>query len=123
MIKQILLVGLGGATGSILRYLTTMLTEKYYTHPFPLATLIINILGCFIIGLLMVFFEQHAPASSHLKFLLITGFCGGYTTFSVFASENIVLLQHNNYTSALLYIASSVCIGLAAVWLGLICTK
>jgi CrcB protein len=115
--KQILLVGLGGAAGSMLRYLTTILTARYFPVQFPLGTFVVNITGCFLIGLLMGgLADQHNP---QLRLLLITGFCGGYTTFSAFSYENMVLLNSNHSLMAIGYIFASVVFGLAAVWLGL----
>ncbi|MEX1202002.1 MAG: fluoride efflux transporter CrcB [Ferruginibacter sp.] len=123
MIKQILIVGLGGGLGSIFRFLTSLFTAKYYSNAFPLATLTANTVGCFLIGLLIGLLEQNIQTNQNLKLLLITGFCGGYTTFSTFAAENISLLQANNYFTTILYIVTSVIAGLFAVWLGLIITK
>ena len=123
MIKQILLVGLGGGLGSVFRFLTSLLTAKYYSNAFPLATFTANILGCFLIGLLIGILGQNIQANNNLRLLLITGFCGGYTTFSTFASENFSLLQTNNYLTAILYIGTSIFAGLLAVWLGLTISK
>lgn len=123
MMKQTLLVGLGGGLGSILRYLTSILTAKYYANSFPLATFAVNIIGCFLIGLLIGLLGQNIQANQNLKLLFITGFCGGYTTFSAFASENITLMQNNNYGTAILYIGISVLTGLLAVWFGLAISK
>lgn len=122
MIKQLLLVGLGGGIGSIFRYLTSLLTAKYYTNAFPLATFITNVLGCFIIGVLIGYFAN-SNIDNNLKLLFITGFCGGYTTFSTFAAENISLLQSNNYLTLIGYTLASVVVGLLAVGLGLMITK
>ncbi|MDR2918360.1 MAG: fluoride efflux transporter CrcB [Tannerella sp.] len=118
MLKAILLVGLGGGLGSILRYLTTVLSNKLFHISFPLGTFIVNIAGCFIIGLLLGWCESHATVHSHFKFLFITGFCGGFTTFSTFSAESMKLFESGNTLMALLYIGSSVLIGLFAVGCG-----
>ena len=123
MVRAIILVGIGGGIGSIFRYLTNVFVAKYFQTIFPLATLLANILGCLLIGILLGFFERQQLSSPDLKFLFITGFCGGYTTFSAFASENINLFQSNNSLIAFLYIAVSVLVGLLAVWLGLMLAK
>lgn len=122
MIKQLILVGLGGGIGSIFRYLTSMWTGKYYTNAFPLATFITNILGCFAIGLLIGYFSN-TNTDNNLKLLFITGFCGGYTTFSTFAAENISLLQNQNYFILIAYTLASVVLGFLAVGLGLMISK
>ncbi|WP_118196886.1 fluoride efflux transporter CrcB [Albibacterium indicum] len=123
MLKHILLVGLGGGIGSILRFLTSVVTQKYNSTLFPLATFAVNILGCFLIGLLIGLLGTSIQNNQNLRFLLITGFCGGYTTFSTFASENFNLLQNHSYGMAALYIGTSIVGGLIAVWLGLTITK
>ena len=123
MIRTLLLIAFGGGIGSVLRYLTSVVVQKYYANIFPLATLITNVLGCFIIGLLMGVFEKNQVVTSDLKWLFVTGFCGGYTTFSTFGYENISLFQNNNSALAFLYIGGSVFMGLFAVWMGLILTK
>lgn len=123
MLTQIVLVGLGGGIGSILRFLTSVLTEKHFTNAFPLSTFIVNIVGCFLIGILIGQLGQHIEANPNLKFLFITGFCGGYTTFSAFAIENLVLIQNQHYWTLLMYVGLSVLSGIGAVWLGLVLTK
>ena len=114
---------MGGAIGSVLRYLISILVSKYWSSHFPLATLITNVLGCLIIGFLIGVLEKNDLANSNLKWLLITGFCGGFTTFSTFGYENINLLQSNNSLLAFGYIALSVIVGIFAVWLGLFVSK
>lgn len=123
MFKSIVLVGLGGGIGSIFRYLTSFYIVKYFPSKFPLATFTANILGCFIIGLLFGYFEKNNLVDSNLKLLFVTGFCGGYTTFSAFGYENMSLFQSNNSLLAFVYIAASLIFGLLAVWFGLFVTK
>ncbi|WP_298223398.1 fluoride efflux transporter CrcB [Flavobacterium sp.] len=123
MFKTLILVGLGGALGSILRYLTTALIQKNYPMVFPWATLVINVIGCLLIGIIMGTLEKNQITDSSMKWLLVTGFCGGYTTFSAFGLENISLLQNGHSGLAFLYIAASVVVGLLAVWLGLLLVK
>lgn len=111
MIKNILLVGGGGALGSIARYLITCLFT-YLSICSELATLLVNIVGSFIIGLLI-------PASqSPLYLLLAIGFCGGFTTFSTFSAQAFQMMQSGQRLSAIVYILASVLISIAFVFLG-----
>lgn len=119
MVRAVLLVALGGGIGSALRYLTSVLVSRYFSGSFPLATFLINLFGCFLIGLLMGYFLKSQAGNPQLRLLLVTGFCGGYTTFSAFAFENVNLMQQNNFAVAFGYIALSIAAGLAAVWVGL----
>lgn len=118
MLKQILLVGAGGAVGSILRYITSVFVVRSESFPFPVTTFIVNILGCFCIGL----FINLIP-SNNLRFLLIAGFCGGFTTFSTFASETLTMINNNQTMFAFVYTLLSCVIGICAVWLGMYITK
>lgn len=118
MLRSIILVGLGGAIGSILRFVIGNWIKQSIAITFPLATFSINIIGCFIIGLLYGISEKNNLGNSDLNYLLIIGFCGGFTTFSTFANENNNLLQQHNFTISLLYITASVLLGIIAVRIG-----
>lgn len=123
MLKTILYIAIGGAIGSVLRYLTGVLVSRFWSNQFPLATFITNVIGCFFIGLFIGILTKNQITDTNLKWFLVTGFCGGFTTFSAFGMENITLLQNNNTLLAFSYIALSIIIGLFAVWLGLFVTK
>lgn len=123
MIRTLILVGLGGGIGSVFRYLTTFYVTKYFQAAFPWGTLIVNILGSLIIGLLLGLFARGGLPHPDFKFLFVAGFCGGYTTFSAFSLESITLFQSDNSFLALLYIAASVLISLFVVWIGLTVMK
>lgn len=97
-----------------MRYLTAILLARHYTGSIPLATLVVNGLGCFLIGLLIGLCSDTA----HLRLLFITGFCGGFTTFSTFTAESYAMFREGAYGLAILYIVGSVLIGLLALWVG-----
>ena len=120
MIKDLLLVGIGGGVGSMLRFLTSRLSARYISSEWALVgTFIVNIVGCFIIGLVAGWLLFNMSKSQTLPLLLVTGFCGGYTTFSAFAFENVQLLQSGHTLFSVLYIILSIAVGLLAVWGGL----
>ncbi len=116
--KQLLLVGFGGFIGSIARYLVSRLNLSWNFHSIPMGTLIVNILGSFLIGFLLGIFVNSNLLNTNLKLFLVVGFCGGFTTFSSFTNENFLLLQNGQYLSALLYIGVSVISGILAVYAG-----
>lgn len=123
MIKTILYIAIGGAIGSVLRYITSVLVSKFWSDHFPLATFIANILGCFLIGLFMGYLLKNQLEDSNLKWFLITGICGGFTTFSTFSMDNYLLMQNQNAFLAFGNILLSITLGLFAVWMGLFITK
>ena len=115
MFKNFLIVGLGGALGSMLRYATSLLIS---IKSFPFATLSINIVGSFIIGLVLAFSIKDESFANNWKLFLATGICGGFTTFSAFTLENMQLLQSGKTGMAFLYIALSIVLGIAATFAG-----
>lgn len=123
MLKSLLLVGTGGFFGSIARYAVAYGMGKMVSTTFPLGTFLINITGCFIIGLLYGLFHKEGNAPSDTWLILATGFCGGFTTFSAFALENVTLLKQQLNITAILYTAASVIIGLLLCKLGIILTN
>ncbi len=118
MIRTLILVGIGGGVGSILRYLTTLVAAKCFQIVFPLGTFIVNILGCLLMGIFLGILDKQIVANPDFKHLLIIGLCGGYTTFSAFASENSILFQSGNSFTAIIYMALSIFVGLFALWVG-----
>jgi CrcB protein len=122
MLKEILLIGLGGGAGSILRYLASRVTVRAGLITFPVATLAVNVLGCFLIGVL-VGASLRAGLGAPQKALLVTGFCGGFTTFSAFSLESLQMYQAGSYVMLAVYVAVSVVVGFAAVWAGMALTS
>ena len=122
MIKSILLVAIGGGIGSVLRFITNLLVAKNLPGKLYYATLTVNIIGCLLIGLLIGFLSKQSE-SENLKLLLVTGFCGGFTTFSTFGLENYSFLQSGNLITSLLYMAISIIIGILFVGLGIYLAK
>ncbi|MDO4218119.1 MAG: fluoride efflux transporter CrcB [Bacteroidales bacterium] len=120
MVKEIIFVGLGSCAGGIGRYLLTLLMKGASAH-FPWGTMIVNILGCLLIGMLMALCDK--MPNGHLHLMLTVGFCGGFTTFSTFSKECLNLLQIGNYTAFALYALGSLVIGIAAVALGFAIVK
>ena len=116
MLKTITLVGIGGAIGSILRYLASYLINNKFLSTFPVGTMVVNITGCFLIGVVFAFAEKNS-ISPEWRFFLATGICGGYTTFSTFSLESFSLIREGHTAYALTYIIGSVVLGILATFL------
>ena len=122
MLKYVM-VGIGGCLGSILRFwLGSYIGGKLGTR-FPYGTLVINVSGSFLLGIVFALLTARASWSPNWRYLLLIGFIGGYTTFSSFEFETLRMIQDGQTGLGLLYVATSVAIGFVAVWGGMIAGK
>ena len=118
--KDLLLIGLGGGVGSMLRYLTSVaVTNRFSGSVFPFGTLVVNVLGCIVIGIAYGLASRYDWFTPQMRLVMATGLCGGYTTFSAFAYENLSLLQSENYLLSFVYIVASLALCLVATFLGI----
>lgn len=117
--QNILLAGLGGMIGSILRYVFNNLIYRILDYPvFPFGVLLINILGCFIIGLLSGIAETREAFTPEVRIFIFIGILGGFTTFSSFGYDTFGLVRDGQFLYALLNVGIQVFVGLGAVWFG-----
>jgi CrcB protein len=120
-LTRILLVGAGGCIGAVLRYWLggwVQALSQSPGAPFPYGTLVVNVLGCFVIGLLSHLADVRGIFTAESRLFVFTGILGGFTTFSTFANDSINLLRDGQGLSAFMNVAAQVLPGLAAVWLG-----
>ena len=115
--KSFLLVFLGGGLGSGLRYLVTIAMSQY-SKVLPFGTFTVNMLGCLLIGIILGYGQKGNTLTSNQTLLLATGFCGGFTTFSAFANENLELIKNGEIFNFSVYTIGSVLIGILAVFIG-----
>jgi len=120
--KGFLLVFLGGGLGSGLRYLVTI-SMNQYSKVLPFGTFTVNILGCLLIGLILGYAQKENTLTSNQTLLLATGFCGGFTTFSAFANENLELIKNGELFNFSVYTIGSLLIGILAVFIGFYLTN
>mgnify|MGYP001495966580 FL=1 len=120
--KGFLLVFLGGGLGSGLRYLVTI-SMNQYSKVLPFGTFTVNIFGCLLIGLILGYAQKENTLTSNQTLLLATGFCGGFTTFSAFANENLELIKNGELFNFSVYTIGSLLIGILAVFIGFYLTN
>ena len=118
MIKSLFIVGIGSFFGGALRYAISTLMRSCCGQGFPWGTLMVNLLGCFVFGVLFALFSKAGSGHSSWCLLLTTGVCGGFTTFSTFANESIQMLQGGNLVGFATYLGASIILGLALCVLG-----
>lgn len=122
--QAVLLVGLGGAIGSMARYGVSVLVGRFWAGSFPLAILLINIAGSFLMGVLVGLLARFLPPmSSEIRLFVAIGILGGFTTFSSFSLDTIILLERGELAQAALYVVLSVVVCLAGLYLGLLITR
>lgn len=118
MLKNVIIVGIGGFIGTITRYLLTLYIHKATDTIFPLGTLIVNLIGCFVIGFVIGLFEKGSLVSPELRLFLTVGFCGGLTTFSTFSSDIVNLLTDLEIFYFTIYLALSIILGILLSFAG-----
>ena len=122
MMERYLIVMAGGAVGSLARYVAGTAIMSRFGGRFPLGTLLVNVSGCFLIGVIMTLLAQKAP-HPNWRLLLVVGFLGGYTTFSSFAYETFTAAREGSPWIGLLNVVASIVAGYLAVWLGAISAR
>ena len=122
--QAMLLVGAGGAIGAMLRYGVSTIVGKLWPSDFPVATLVINIAGSLVMGLLVGWLARAMPAwAAEARLFVAVGVLGGFTTFSAFSLEAILLLERGAPVQAALYVLLSVALCLVGLYLGLLMTR
>ncbi|WPP49514.1 fluoride efflux transporter CrcB [Catalinimonas niigatensis] len=122
MLSNLLLVGIGGFLGSVLRFLISVMINRQVSTHFPFGTFTVNIIGSLLIGILYGLWAREF-LDDHASRLWITGFCGGFTTFSTFSFDGLTLISHGQYLTFLIYATASVFVGLLAVYGGMTLVK
>ncbi|MDG2187067.1 MAG: fluoride efflux transporter CrcB [Hyphomicrobiales bacterium] len=120
---KVIIVGFGGFLGSILRYLIYLFSNNILGSQYPFSTIIINVLGCFLIGVIFQVFNEAITISENLKLFLTIGFLGGFTTFSTFSIDAFLIYQNNSKLVAMCYILLTLFLSLSAMLIGMMTFK
>ncbi len=116
---KLVLIGIGGALGAIIRYfIGNFFQVQSNAEHFPIGILLVNIIGCFLIGFLYIFFEFKFSINEDIRIMIFVGILGGFTTFSTFGLDTFHLFKNGMMNYAILNIILSVILGILAVWLG-----
>ncbi len=115
---RVLLIGFFGLAGTIARYGLQGAVQRFSGPTFPYGTLAVNVIGSFLVGLLAAVTLERVMVSANLRAAVLIGFCGGFTTYSAFAWETLVLARDGNPIGAVANIAAQIVLGLVAVWTG-----
>lgn len=121
MLKNILLVFLGGGLGSVIRYLISKI--DFVSNYYPYNTLAVNVIGSLMLGVIVGYFLKNENINSNYLIFFTTGFCGGFTTFSAFANESLKMLTEGELVSFFTYLFFSIFFGICAVFLGFYISK
>lgn len=116
--RSLIYIFIGGGVGSVFRYLIQLAINQSVITKLPLGTFVVNIIGCFLIGAFYSLSER-LNLSNEIRLLFTVGFCGGFTTFSTFSTENLNLLRENLYGTFFLYTFLSVAVGIVSVFAGI----
>ena len=123
MINTILAIAAGGALGAVMRYGVNVGASKWLGHGFPYGTLTVNVLGSFIIGILVVVFAHLWQPSESIRFFIVTGVLGAFTTFSTFSLDFASLIERHEYLAGSVYLGTSVIASIAALFIGMAITR
>lgn len=116
--SKLLLIGLAGFVGTLSRYWMANEIARRYGQTFPMGTLVVNLVGCFLVGLLFYLLEERFAVNPTARSVILIGFLGGFTTFSSFGLHTFSLLQDGEFGFAILNVGASNLIGLLLVWAG-----